>query len=152
SGAGISVDDGLHNVALMNGTVSGWVDYGVKAYRAFGVVFQNIRALGNNSGLGLSTNGVARDCLAPDNGNYGIYAASGSVVEHCTIADNGGDGIQAESGCTLVGNHLSGNNTNLMNSGAAINLFGVGSRVEGNHLVNNYLTGVKDLFGGNVII
>jgi hypothetical protein len=152
SGEGINVDDGLRNVTLMNGTVRGWGDYGVRAFRAFAVECRNIRALGNISGLGLSTNGVARECLSRDNSSYGIYAASGSVVEHCTISDNGADGIQAESRCALVDNYLSGNNTNLMNNSAAISLFGVGSRVEGNQIVNNYLTGVKDFFGGNFIV
>ena len=155
SSEGIVLDDGIRNVALLNGTVRNWGDYGVRAYTAFVVVCERIRTLGNfQGGIGLSSNGVARACLADNNAFYGIYATSGSVVEDCSISNNGGDGIQAESGCSLLNNYLSGNNTNLMNSGAAINVTGSGCRIEGNQVVNNWLKGVQDIFGGssNVII
>ena len=146
----------------------------------YGCAVENCVSIGNGSaglmsGITILANSTIRNCTASGNTGTGLYVFNGKgtiiscisslnlgsgidvgggycVVSGCTIQDNAADGIFTGGNCRLVDNLLSGNNTT--SSGAAINVYGTGNRIEGNLLSGNHSAGLKDTSspGGNFIL
>ena len=155
--AGISVSGTRYNIAVRNGTIRDWPDYGAKCDTAENSIFQSLRCY-NNRLIGLfvgvgcrvegntcHTNGAAgitalgagtvtgNTCCG--NGNSGIIPGSGSTVTSNTCSTNDNHGISAGSGCLIDGN------TCWRNDAHGINLY-AGCRVVNNACTENgYDTG-----------
>ena len=135
---------GLRDIAIQNGTVSGWGDDGIDLVilstnnvRVQGVLassnggggilcsssflIENCSAHQNGAGgIWTSSQGVIRGCSATFNTNIGIWAGSGCVVENCNSSSNAGEGYLAQSGSCVS------NCTARLNDGNGIRANGTG--------------------------
>ena len=107
SGAGIYQNAGLLNLAVRNGTLSGWqgpIGGGVIA-DGMGILLEGLLVSSNKNGVVCGMGAVIRDCVANFNANYGIYADDGSRVSDCSVSYNGFKGLYVTrgsvQGCTV---------------------------------------------------
>jgi len=89
-----------------------------------------------NNGTGINPNGVSviEDCVVVNNQggtNYTGIISSACRVRNCLVTANSGDGIRAFGASSILDNNCSNNGDNGINAGNG------GSRIEGNHLMNN---------------
>jgi len=113
-----------------------------------GIVLSNGASALNCSANGNTANGIVasgccggnlvRNCTGYQNGQSGIVAQLGSTVTDCVAKFNQAEGIYAASNCLVTRNNCD------RNQGAGINVASTGSRIEENHLTEN--------FGGAVTI
>ena len=89
------------------------------------------------------------ECHASQNGQAGFDAGYGNSVSGCTTSDNTGDGITVGYRCFIHNNECYANGAAV--NGAGIHLTLGGSRIEGNHVAENYY-GIKADVAGNFII
>lgn len=88
-------------------------------------------------GIVLTNVGKITGCFAQGNQLFGISAQTGgSSVQDCTLISNIGDGVQvglrsSVTGCQCISNRLAAG------TAAGIRVTSTGSRVEGNHCVDN---------------
>ena len=122
SGTGITVNDNVSNVTLVNGTISGW-QYGVfSGFPTKNIHLRDIQASGNSQvGIYLGNSGFLESCTALTNGPVGGISVGGadSIIRNCIASANAGDGISVRGagrveGCVAaensgVGLRLSGN-------------------------------------------
>ena len=76
------------------------------------------------------------DCNISFNASAGIIVRDGSTVRNCTLRLNAAGGIGVSGSGQIVGNTCEANG--LPTAGYGIEVFGDGSRVEGNNCTNNY--------------
>ena len=137
-GDGISVSAGRKNIAIKNGTVSGWSSRGMDAGNAINSQFANLRASDNGTdGLSVGFGSTVTNCTASDNGGSGIFATGGSTVTNCTVRSNTGDGIQVSWSCRVVGNTCIGSGFPSILAGAGIHVTGRENRIEANNITGN---------------
>jgi len=122
------------NIVIRNGALRYWGEHGIKSIlgkncRITDVIVSNCGSTNDgtkagitlgpdwvvsdcvllkNGGDGISMQGVARRCIAKDNGRHGIYVMGGRV-EDCQAKANAQDGIHAE-GSTVIRNCIADNN------------------------------------------
>jgi parallel beta-helix repeat protein len=102
AGNGINVPSLQTNIVVMNGTVQGWGDNGVRAFNARGSRFVGITASGNQGdGLQVGAECVVRDCTAKGNTADGIDISTAALVVHSHASGNGSDGFEASNGSTI---------------------------------------------------
>jgi hypothetical protein len=114
---GIYIPNGpYYNIAIRNGTVTGWTttgDFGIFSF-ARNATFENLCVSANLTGIACYDNSLVRNCNVSSNSSTGIYV-------------NG-------TGCVILDNICNGNNpTNGVNNNA-IYLNNANNRVEGNHV------------------
>ncbi len=91
--------DAYTNIAIFNGTVRNWDQYGVNAFTfyAYNSRFERLQVSNNKStGLACGNGAVVSHCVALTNGGYGLNGVS-SLFESCVATQNGNEGIQAGS-------------------------------------------------------
>jgi hypothetical protein len=108
------------NLAVRNGTVSGW---------ALGAGFVGIRSLGQNATFErLNISGNA----------FGIQCNGGNVIRDCVVNANQRDGITVQgAGSLVLNNNLAGNNALSGPGNAGLSIVGTNNRIEGNHVTGN---------------
>ena len=111
-GNGVRVGGSRTNIAIRNGTLSGW-NGAVDATSASSVQLERISASHNvgTSALAAGDHALVVACTADFNSNVGILAGLGSVVKMCAASGNGGFGIQTFSGGTVSGCSVISNTT-----------------------------------------
>lgn len=175
---GIVIDANASDVAVRNGTISGWGD-GVQ-FSAPETVLEHLRIVDClHNGIfefGSAASSVIRDCLCEGDGSgagdSGIYSAGGLIsgcivvsnnvttalnlvgtcrVSGCLVSENSTYGIYVNGvGCQVVGN------TCVSNQNVGILIENVGNRIEDNHVVT--LSGVTGIevsggsYSNNVIV
>jgi hypothetical protein len=99
-------------------------------------VIRDSTAIGNLR-AGIRAGGICliEDCIASQNVSNGIVVLGSGTVRDCVVYNNGVDGIIAADSATLSGNTVTLNGTTV--AGAGVRLTAGGSRVDGNHFVNN---------------
>lgn len=134
----------LRDIAIQNGTVSGWGDDGIDLalFSTSNVRVQSVLASSNGGtgiqcsshfliencsahqngagGIWSTSQGVIRGSAATFNTNIGIWAGSGCVVENCNSSSNTGEGYLAQSGSCVS------NCTARLNDGNGIRANGTG--------------------------
>jgi hypothetical protein len=146
SKAGIYVANVSSSVAVRNGSVSGWGNYGVLG-GSYGVAFQNLlfeRLLvsGNTNGGILSANCTIQNCQSSGNAGSGIEVMPG-IVSGCLVQNNTSYGIEVNaSGSQILGNTCIGNNPGGTSAGSGIFVFANNTRVDGNYLTGNGYAGI----------
>ncbi|MDX2145908.1 MAG: right-handed parallel beta-helix repeat-containing protein [Planctomycetota bacterium] len=103
-GIRVSVD-GLSNIAVRNGTIRNWGDWGLDFGNilAGGCLIEHVRASGCMSGgLAIGPGSRVSHCTANGNGEYGISVSFGTTMTHCSAASNTGIGLNTDVGCTVV--------------------------------------------------
>jgi len=113
---GNAIDSSSNNITVRNGTVRGFA-IGVNLTGS-GALVEDVRAIGNTTGLSVGDNCLVRNNVATANGSQGIVVQNGCTVSGNTSNDNGSDGICTHVGCNVIGNTVRGN------TGAGLNLSG----------------------------
>ena len=116
---GLVIFQASSNVTVCNGMISGW-----------GSGNYGIRGLGRHASL--------RNLTISGNG-FGASCEGGSIIQNCLIASNQRDGMDLNgAGSQFLNNTVANNNTLGGFGNAAVSVFGVNNRIEGNHVtVNN---------------
>jgi parallel beta-helix repeat protein len=104
TGDGIVAGAVIQNVAVKNGSVSGWSSDGVDLAAAADSQIVGIRSQGNGiTGIRIGAGGLVKECTARGNGFYGIEAVgSGTVISESVASTNTQTGIQLNTGPTTV--------------------------------------------------
>jgi hypothetical protein len=116
---GLVIFQSSSNVTVCSGMVSGW-----------GMGNYGIRGLGRHASL---------KNLTISGNSFGVSCEGGSIIQNCLIASNLRDGIDLNgAGSQVLNNTIANNNTLGGPGNAAVSVFGVNNRIEGNHVtVNN---------------
>lgn len=96
---------GLSNIAVRNGTVRNWGDWGLDFGNilAGGGLIENLRASGCvNGGLAIGPGSRVSHCTANGNTGFGISVSFGTTMTHCSATSNSGTGLNTDVGCTVV--------------------------------------------------
>jgi hypothetical protein len=109
----------------------------------------NCSSGGNEYGFQINAGAIATACTARGNTRAGMNIYSGGTASRCSANLNGLDGFTAGSYASIIecNAHRNGNG----GVGAGITLFGVGARIDANHLVENDY-GIRTIGSGNIII
>ena len=113
--AGIIVSGSHTNIAIRNGTVTGWGPRGIDAESANNSQFANLR-ISDNAGTGITVGGRCsiNDCVIKGNIAHGLWVTTG--VQGCIIRDCvansslNGDGIRDEGNGSLIMNCIARSN------------------------------------------
>ncbi len=138
---GITATAVHRNIAIRNGTVTGWGEDGVNiqggAPPEAGSTIEHLMA-SSNGGSGIRTGlaSVVRHCTSNNNGFFGISAHAGSVISHCVAYENGGNGISTANFCTVT--HCVGRNG--LASGISV---GAASVVSHSVAASNTVVGIR---------
>ncbi|MBL8760237.1 MAG: right-handed parallel beta-helix repeat-containing protein [Phycisphaerae bacterium] len=101
-----TIGSGLSNVAVFNGTVSGWGGAGVH-HSINGTIGGRVERIHSNSnglqGFVVGNSSSVSDCSAYDNAGDGFVIYSGCVVRDCESRANAGDGFDFTGGVSLSG-------------------------------------------------
>jgi parallel beta-helix repeat protein len=133
---------GVRDIAITNGTVTGWGLSGIDTFSATHCRVEGVRGSGNGGGaLRIGAESQVRACTATLNAGAGISTESGCVVENCNssanvsrgfftqsncaisgcVAEgNAGAGFDAFTGCTITRCNASGNTTGIQASGDCV--------------------------------
>ncbi len=103
---GIAVAPGCENIAINNGIISMWGQYGINAGNAFAIKVTGVQVHSNGfartaSGMLLGSNSIVRQCQAIGNKVDGLNIKGGSTIADSVFNRNGSDGIYATSGCSI---------------------------------------------------
>ncbi len=93
------------NIAVFNGSVSGWGGDGIDAVTGMANVrIDGIRASGNGAdGIKVGVDSLVSNCSAFDNSGDGIETGDGCSVLSCTARANDVNGLRAGGGNTVTG-------------------------------------------------
>ena len=170
--SGVSVTIAVTDIAVFNGSVRNWGNYGVILSTASATHLANLRVSGNAiSGIVAGGNAVVTGCSARNNSDVGISVASAGTITNCSASLNGGDGFSLNLGslitnCSAVSNTGDGisvgqacvvrENVCQTNgfgggTGAGIRATSINSRIEDNNCTLNDV-GVEADSAGNLII
>lgn len=122
------------NVSVMNGTVTGWTQAGIRLGATNGVRVEGVTASQNGIGINAGASSVITRCIAQSNTGDGLSINAYSVIESCTASSNGGDGIDGGGqstvrGCSSTGN--SGNGINSSDNGHIVECSTIGNAMNG---------------------
>lgn len=109
---GIVVSGLRTNIAVRNGTISGWGSDGIQAGSAINAQFLNLQ-IANCGAVGLEAgnNANIQGCGARNCGGNGISTGSTCAVRDCSASENVGTGIFANNGTQVTGCSAVGNQT-----------------------------------------
>jgi len=144
TGYGIFGFPNSENVTVINGTIRGMGDAGVRLDRRARLVRLTVE---NNGGDGINVDifSVVVDCIANSNGGDGIEAPA-SIIRGNRADQNGDDGIDAGANSTVIGNGAS------FNTGYGLRFLGSSTGYTDNSMNGNtagaVFSGVE--MGGNV--
>ncbi|HEY6168937.1 MAG TPA: right-handed parallel beta-helix repeat-containing protein [Verrucomicrobiae bacterium] len=161
---GIVVSAGRANIAIFNGTITGW-NQAVGAGFSVNCHLKDLQAFGNIVGILSGTNGVVENCVVSGSTGTGFSIGAGGLARHCFAFTNGTFGFTVNVGTVLACTaRLNGSNgidgagmlvadCNVFNNGGqGINDSGTsiirGCRVEDNAL-DGIRVGVGTLVAGN---
>jgi parallel beta-helix repeat protein len=131
SANGIYVRGSQTDLAVFNGSITGWGVAGVSADNAMNVDMHDLRVSGNGEcGLRVGPAAIVSDVVSQANGGSGIVASEGLVASGIDSTGNGLWGIEAGTGSVLTDNSVVGN------LGGGI-LFAGNGRVAGNSVIGN---------------
>lgn len=102
-----STENGMHSIAVRNGTVRGWGGAGV-SFAAIGLVNNaqvSSLVVSGNSGGGIRAGyrSSITECTGYNNLGIGISVGSDSTVSNCRISGSTGDGISGTTSVAVVG-------------------------------------------------
>lgn len=142
--AGVRVRGAQSNITIRNGSLYDWPAIALDAAEAPFSTFEDLRAVGNGTGLLVSARTAVRRCLAAGNAGGGMLTGQGASVESCTASFNKGLGIYVLEGsrvrdCTMESNAADG-----------LYLDGGGCEVIGCIAIGNGLNGVAAIYGGAI--
>ncbi len=158
---GIFASPSTANIAIFNGSATGWPQQGIDMHNAGSVILKDLQAAGNggagiiagssamiagcivssNLANGITTggDGLVKSCVASGNGagsaGIGILAANRTLISECTADLNRNDGIRVTSDCYLINNHASGNGMGA--TAAGIHTTGTNNRIDQNQVSSN---------------
>jgi len=149
AGAGILVRD---NCSIKNSTVNanpnGGIFAGLNSLVSQCIAVSNIN-VGNSSlgsGITVSNNSSVLECLVSYNSSNGIVLAPNCTARECNVFRNPGNGIIVSDNCRVVGNNCAYNGVPVPSGNvAAIDIGGLGSRIEGNNVFSNANRGISIL-------
>lgn len=142
---GVNVSVSVTNLAVLNGTATGWGQMGFDADTAYNSQLIDLRASRNGTrGLSLGQGGIIRNCVARTNRTDGINANVVCTINGCTSVGNGDDGIAVGTGSTVTGCSVSGNADDGIEAGD-------GSIVSGNAASGNTGDGIQVANGCQVV-
>lgn len=129
--AGIFVRGPQIDLAVFNGTISGWGGAGIDADDAMNVYLHDLRVSGNGAcGLRAGHAAVVSDVLLQANGGSGLVAFEGLVGSGLSSSGNGGWGMELGTGAVLQDSSIVANFAGgVLASNAA--------RITGNSMVGN---------------
>jgi len=137
--AGIYVSDPRFNIAVRNGTVRDWPDYGVKCDNAQNSIFQSLRCYNNRlTGLFVGEGCRVEGNTCHTNGSAGITALGTSTVTGNTCYGNGNSGIIPGSGSTVTSNTCCTNENHGISASYGCLISGNTCRSNGAHGINVY--------------
>jgi len=137
--AGIYVPDPRFNIAVRNGTVRDWPDYGVKCDNAQNSIFESLRCYDNRlTGLFVGEGCRVEGNTCHTNGAAGISAGGASTVTGNTCCGNGNSGIIPGSGSTVTSNTCCSNDNHGISAGTGNLISGNTCRSNGVHGINVY--------------
>jgi len=160
------------NIAVLNGSVSGWGGDGIDAFTGAGNVrIEGVSVSANGGdGIRVGINCMVSRCAVFGNVGDGIEAGEASIIGACTSRSNGlgiraGDvrsitdcivshsvnnGIQASSGCRISGNVSAYSGIGTITS-SDFSITGDYNRIEGNQSINGF-RGISAVGARNVIV
>jgi hypothetical protein len=170
--SGVGVTAAVTDIAVFNGSVRNWGNFGVILSTASATHLADLRVSGNAiSGIVAGGNAVVIGCQARSNTSVGISVASagtitncsaslngddgfslnlGSMITNCSAVSNSGDGITVGQACVARGNVCQTNGFGA-GIGAGIRATSIDSRIEDNNCTLNDV-GVEADSAGNLII
>ena len=104
---GNAIDSSSNNITVRNGTVRGFA-IGVNLTGS-GALVEDVRAIGNTTGLSVGDDCIVRNNIATASGAQGIIVQTACTVSGNTVNNNGSDGICTHAGCNVIGNTAAGN-------------------------------------------
>ena len=149
---GITIQDPITNITVLNGTISGFLDAGIydgsPSPKSRNLVFERLNV--SDCGFGIEDASIVRNCNFENNSVAGIDTQIGCSVMECFFQKNGcGIQLSSASGCKVIGNTCVGNGVGIgMIAGACNN------RVEDNQVTASSSAGISvdgDCFN-NIII
>ena len=178
TGDGITLNGGLKNIVIRNGTIRGWSGNGVTslASSARNLVFAHLN-ISDSGGMGISAiNAVITDCNISGSGSQGINATACTIgnclvdgsnnqgvslfsgtVSHCVIQSSGLEGLVLTGpGCVINDNLIKSNNVANGAFNAGLYIDSANNRIENNQLIGNGAAGYGITFNnsptGNLVI
>lgn len=128
---GVFVRGSQTDVAVFNGSITGWGQRGVMAQDAMNLSLHDLRVSGNGEcGLRAGHAAVVTNVVTQANAGSGLVGFEAMVVDRLTSTGNGAWGIEAGMGAVIDGNSV------VSNFGGGILSAGDG-RVTGNSVVGN---------------
>ncbi len=162
SGSGITLNGGLKNIVIRNGTIRNWGGYGVysSSSSARSLVFEHLNISDCQVGIN-ALNAAISDCNIFSSSSQGINATactigncsvtgsgiqgvslSGGTLSHCVIQSSGLEGLLLNgSGCVVNDNLIKGNNTGNGAFNAGLFIDSANNRIENNQIIDNGATG-----------
>jgi hypothetical protein len=96
---GIYIPNGLTNITVRNGTISGWGSGGcVDGGYSLDLVFERLNLTAAPYGLNIAGSGVVRDCLCQNITDDGIIFVGAGQIYNCTANNTGAAGIYVNQG------------------------------------------------------
>jgi parallel beta-helix repeat protein len=123
---GIAETMSFKNIAIRNGTICNWPQWGIKLELSENIQVIGVQASSNGyDGIRVGRGSLVKDCTA-NSSTYeeGIHVGDGSTVVDCVASLNGETAFNLGSGCTISGC------TAYDNGGGGIAVSGHGSLVE----------------------
>jgi len=137
--AGIYVTDPRFNIAVRNGTVRDWPDYGVKCDNADNSIFESLRCYDNRlTGLFVGEGCRVEGNTCHSNGSAGISVGGASTVTGNTCYGNGNSGLIPGSGSTVTSNTCCANDNHGISASTGNLISGNTCRSNGVHGINAY--------------
>jgi parallel beta-helix repeat protein len=135
SGDGIALRGSQSDLAVFNGSITGWSGDGIEADEGLNVNLHDLRVSGNGAcGLRAGHGAIVSNVVLLANGGSGLVSFEGLVATGLSSTNNALWGLEAGTGAVLTGNSIVGNFAGGM-------LVENSSRVTGNSVVNNGLLG-----------
>ncbi len=173
---GIYVSGSHTNLAVRNGSVSGWGNTAIEAtFPLRSVRLEHLNVSGNTTFDAVSiNNALISDCTVE--GGFNGLDVTTSDIHHCLVSDSLDAGIFADNssvsdcqiqnclqygiyinlpGCKIVGNMLRGNNSSNSPGGAAIYVNDSDNRIENNQISGSGVAGIvvnNAVYVDNVVI
>ena len=126
SQSGINAASARRNLAVRNGVVRGWGQAAVSLQTAGSSQFEDLRVMGNGSGLLAGNQCQVRNCIVTFNTNTaGISVGDAALVQDCIVVSNAFRGILAGNDsrivdCTVLANATGGNDGIATGRGALV--------------------------------
>ena len=108
---GIALTSGRQNIAVRNGKLTSWGQWGVDAANSNNTAFVDLQILGNGLGLRAQANATVERCQAYGNSDFGFIVVLGSRIVSCGSQKNTKGGFQIGDGTVISNSTAIGNTT-----------------------------------------